>query len=81
VAECRARWKDNARVLRVKPDEGFGDLNDAWLALPQESFEGRAAIFEAICNRFWRGAKIVPLSEGSSVLDAIKRIGYQGFGV
>jgi putative DNA primase/helicase len=80
IEELRVSWGDRSRIVKIKPDE-FGDLNDALLALPQASIEERAEVFEATRNRLWPGAKISPLKEGCSVLDALKAIGYQAFGV
>jgi hypothetical protein len=76
IAACRTRWEGAARVFRINPGEGCSDLNDAWQALPQASLQDRTAIFDAICKRVWPGARMVPLPQGPSVLDALKRMGY-----
>lgn len=78
--ECKVRWGSVAHVVRIKPRDG-SDLNDAWISLRKAPLNERLEIFEGICDRLWPGAESIPLREGPSVLDEIKRIGLKAFGV
>lgn len=79
--ECKARWRDSAHVIRIRPDDGCSDLNDAWISLPRKTLDDRAAAFTGICNQFWPGATRITPREGPSVLGEIRRIGFKASGV